>query len=131
MRDRLAALRLFTRVARTGSFSRAGRELGYSQPSASRVVAELERELGTALLARGGWSVVVLERAPRHERGGNSHYTGGAMRVSHEGVDDLVKLMPDKQPIVSSFKNARKFWRKAVKHHIPAGEQRLQIMALD
>src|SRR6201994_3092935 len=42
-----------------------------------------------------GLSVVVLERAPRRERGGNSHYTGGAMRVAHEGVDDLVKLMPD------------------------------------
>jgi tricarballylate dehydrogenase len=42
-----------------------------------------------------GLRVLVLERAPRRERGGNSHYTGGAMRVAHEGVDDLVKLMPD------------------------------------
>jgi DNA-binding transcriptional LysR family regulator len=52
MSDRLFALRLFARVARTGSFSRAGREFGLSQPSASRIVAELEREIGAALFTR-------------------------------------------------------------------------------
>jgi len=52
MSDRLLALRLFARVARTGSFSRAGRELGLSQPSASRIAAALEREVGAALLTR-------------------------------------------------------------------------------
>ena len=36
MSDRLFGLRLFVRVAHTGSFSRAGREFGLSQPSASR-----------------------------------------------------------------------------------------------
>ena len=61
MRDRLAALQLFVRVARTGSFSRAGRELGYSQPSASRVIAELEREVGAALLARTTRTVTLTE----------------------------------------------------------------------
>ena len=60
------------------------------------VVGAGNAAMGAALSAHEhGLSVVVLERAPRHERGGNSHYTGGAMRVSHEGVDDLVKLMPD------------------------------------
>ena len=52
MNDRLFALRLFMRVARVGSFSAAGRELGLSQPSASRILAELEREIGVALLTR-------------------------------------------------------------------------------
>lgn len=52
MSDRIFALRLFARVARTGSFSRAGRELGLSQPSASRIFAALERDVGAALLVR-------------------------------------------------------------------------------
>ena len=52
MVDRLAALKLFSRVARTGSFSRAGRERGLSQPSVSRIIASLEHEVGAALLVR-------------------------------------------------------------------------------
>lgn len=61
MSDRLEALKLFARVARTGSFSRAGRELGLPQPSVSRVIAELERELGAALLTRTTRAVVLTD----------------------------------------------------------------------
>jgi DNA-binding transcriptional LysR family regulator len=61
MSDRLSALRLFARVARTGNFSRAGRELGLSQPSASRIAAQLERELGAALLTRTTRGVTLTE----------------------------------------------------------------------
>jgi DNA-binding transcriptional LysR family regulator len=61
MSDRLAALRLFTRVARTGSFSQAGREFELSQPSASRIVAELEREVGVALFTRTTRAVTLTE----------------------------------------------------------------------
>ena len=61
MTDRLIALRLFTRVARSGNFSRAGRELGFSQPSASRIVSELEREVGVALLTRTTRAVTLTE----------------------------------------------------------------------
>jgi len=61
MSDRLFALRLFVRVARTGSFSRAGRESGLSQPSASRIIAELEREVGARLLVRTTRAVTLTE----------------------------------------------------------------------
>src|SRR5260370_35898252 len=61
MSDRLLALRLFARVARTGSFSRAGRELGLSQPSVSRIAAALEREVGAALLTRTTRAVTLTE----------------------------------------------------------------------
>ena len=42
-----------------------------------------------------GASVLVLEAAPEAERGGNSRFTAGAMRIVYRGVDDLRELMPD------------------------------------
>jgi len=49
-----------------------------------------------ALAAREkGASVAVLERAPEDERGGNSRFTAGAMRVAYRGVEDVRTLCPD------------------------------------
>jgi tricarballylate dehydrogenase len=42
-----------------------------------------------------GSRVLVLERAPEDENGGNSRFTAGAFRVAYRGVEDLVELMPD------------------------------------
>jgi tricarballylate dehydrogenase len=39
--------------------------------------------------------VLVLERAPEAEAGGNSRFTAGAMRVAYRGVEDLRRLIPD------------------------------------
>jgi DNA-binding transcriptional LysR family regulator len=55
------ALRLYTRVARLGSFSAAARECGLSQSQASRIVAELEEELGVRLLTRTTRAVTPTE----------------------------------------------------------------------
>jgi len=43
--------------------------------------------------AEQGAKVVVLECAPESERGGNSRFTAGAMRVVFEGVEDLQKII--------------------------------------
>jgi tricarballylate dehydrogenase len=52
--------------------------------------------LCAALAAReGGAEVVVLERAPPEESGGNSRFTAGAIRFAYDGVEDLRALMPD------------------------------------
>jgi tricarballylate dehydrogenase len=50
-----------------------------------------------ALAAREypGLDVVVLERAPEAESGGNTRFTAGAMRFAYNGVEDLRELMPD------------------------------------
>ena len=42
-----------------------------------------------------GASVLVLERAPEDEAGGNTRFTAGAVRFAYEGADDLRRLMPD------------------------------------
>jgi DNA-binding transcriptional LysR family regulator len=61
MNDRFYSLTLFARVARTGSFSIAGREMGISQPTASRIVAALEKQVGAALLTRTTRAVTLTE----------------------------------------------------------------------
>jgi tricarballylate dehydrogenase len=60
------------------------------------VVGAGNAALCAALAARErGAEVVVLERAERDLRGGNTAFTAGAMRVAYNGVDDLRNLMPD------------------------------------
>ena len=39
--------------------------------------------------------VLVLERAPEEEAGGNSRFTAGLLRVTYRGVDDIRRLIPD------------------------------------
>ena len=40
-------------------------------------------------------SVLVLERAPESEAGGNSTFTAGAIRCVYDDVEDLRRVMPD------------------------------------
>lgn len=60
MKDVLA-FRLYTRVARLGSFSAAARESGLAQSQVSRIVADLEAGLGARLLTRTTRAVVPTE----------------------------------------------------------------------
>lgn len=48
--------------------------------------------LCAALSAReNGAKVLVLERAPESERGGNSYFTAGGFRFAHDGLDDVCR----------------------------------------
>lgn len=60
MKD-IPSLRLYTRVARLGSFSAAAREAGLVQSQVSRMVAELEAALGVRLLQRTTRAVTPTE----------------------------------------------------------------------
>ena len=42
-----------------------------------------------------GAKVVMLETAPEAERGGNSAFTGGALRFAYDGIEDIKKLCSD------------------------------------
>ena len=66
MNDRLVALKLFVRVAQTASFSSAGRELGLSQPSASRIIAGLESEVGVSLFTRTTRAVTLTDAGTQY-----------------------------------------------------------------
>ena len=72
MNDRLLALKLFVRLARTGSFSQAGKDLKLSQPSASRLIAAFEREVGAKLFVR----------------------STRAVALTHAGADYLARIEP-------------------------------------
>lgn len=43
-----------------------------------------------------GASVLLLEKAPVEEAGGNSYYTAGAFRLPHDGLGDLVPLLAER-----------------------------------
>jgi len=42
-----------------------------------------------------GSSVLMLERAPESENGGNSRFTAGAIRFAYDGAEDIRALCPD------------------------------------
>jgi DNA-binding transcriptional LysR family regulator len=112
MSDRLREIEVFIRAAETGSFSRAARDLGLSQPSASRLVSRLEQRLGARLLLRTTRRVrtteagrTYLERARRalveleEARAAASADSGmrGALRVALStgfGCREIVPQLP-------------------------------------
>jgi len=59
--DRLQAVQLYIRVVELGSFSKAAADLGIGQPSATKLVAQLEKQLGSRLLHRSTHGVTPTE----------------------------------------------------------------------
>ncbi|HSF32166.1 MAG TPA: FAD-dependent tricarballylate dehydrogenase TcuA [Candidatus Tectomicrobia bacterium] len=60
------------------------------------VVGAGNAALTAALSAReAGAQVLVLEKAPHDDRGGNSRFTGGIVRFAHAGLEDIIPLVPD------------------------------------
>jgi DNA-binding transcriptional LysR family regulator len=121
MNDRLQQLALFVRTVETGSFSRAAREFGLTQPSASRAVAALEARLGVklitrttrqisatdaglALLARAREALGAVEEAENAARGADQ--LSGVLRVALPptyGARRIAPLLPaflDRRPLL-------------------------------
>jgi DNA-binding transcriptional LysR family regulator len=119
MKD-LFTYRLFTRVARLGSFSAAAREVGLSQSQVSRIVAELEADLGTLLLARSTRAVVpteagadflsrmepilaAVEEAEQSVRGGGE--LRGVVRISMPTSIGIREIIPRIAPFATLHPN--------------------------
>jgi DNA-binding transcriptional LysR family regulator len=59
--DRIQGVKLFIRVLDLGSFSKAAADMGIGQPSATKLVAQLEARLGARLLHRSTHGVTPTE----------------------------------------------------------------------
>ncbi|MCU0921450.1 MAG: LysR family transcriptional regulator [Burkholderiaceae bacterium] len=59
--DRIQGIKLFIRVVDLGSFSKAAADMGIGQPSATKLVAQLEAGLGARLLHRSTHGVTPTE----------------------------------------------------------------------
>ena len=59
--DRIQAVRLFIRVVDLGSFSKAAAEMGIGQPTATKLIAQMEDKLGSRLLHRTTHGVTPTE----------------------------------------------------------------------
>ena len=112
MNDRLQQLALFVRTVESGSFSKAAREFGLTQPSVSRAIAALEHRLGVkllvrttrqvsatdageALLARARDALLAVDEAEGAARGAD--HLSGVLRVALPpgyGVWRVVPLLP-------------------------------------
>jgi len=58
----LRSLQTFIQVAETGSFTRAAARMGYSQPTVSFQIRQLEKELNAQLFDRVGHTVRLTDR---------------------------------------------------------------------
>jgi DNA-binding transcriptional LysR family regulator len=109
MNDRLLALKLFVRLAHSGSFSQAGKDVGLSQPSASRLIASFEKEVGARLferstravsltaagadyLARIEPALAILEEANLSARGKGA--LSGSLRIAVSPTVAIREIVP-------------------------------------
>jgi len=69
------------------------------------VVGAGNAALAAAVSAReqGARNVLVLEKAPRALRGGNTHYSGGLFRFAFDAPDDLRPIVPHAEEQVPGF----------------------------
>ena len=86
-------LKVFLAVAGCGSFSRAARMLGISQPAVSQCVAQLEAEAGSPLIVRGSSGATLT---PLGET-----FAGYARRILSL-YDELGRCMESGAPAVQS-----------------------------
>lgn len=122
MSDRLKDLELFVRVAETGSFSRAGREAGYAQPTVSRMIGAMEARLGvklltrttrkvvltdagTALLERARTALAEVEEAENAARGADA--LSGTLRVATPVTFGAREIVPALRPFLEAHPGLR------------------------
>src|SRR6185437_9466466 len=60
------------------------------------VVGAGNAALAASVAARnaGAERVLVLEKAPEEMRGGNTHYSGGLLRIAFDSVEQILRLVP-------------------------------------
>jgi molybdate transport repressor ModE-like protein len=86
--DRFEFMRLFVRIAETGSLSAAAQSLGVSQPTASRQLKQLEQILGVQLVRRSTHDLGLTDAGKRF-------------------FEDARALLADWEASIDTLRNAR------------------------
>ena len=116
----IRSLNIFMEVAELGSFTKAGDKLGYSQPTISFQIKQLEKELGVSLFDRIGHTVSLTD-AGRDALRYAQHicHLSQEMRLETAGYREPVGLlrlgMPDSlcDPLIAgSFRQFRSLYPK-------------------
>ncbi|MGH7916300.1 MAG: FAD-dependent tricarballylate dehydrogenase TcuA, partial [Candidatus Binataceae bacterium] len=79
------------------------------------VVGAGNAALAASVSARnaGATRVLLLEKAPREMRGGNTHYSGGLMRMAFERVEDILRLVPKARDLPGFVEGVEAYPREA------------------
>jgi len=120
----LRSLNIFIEVAELGSFTRAGEKLGYSQPTISFQIKQLEKEMGTQLFDRIGHTVTLtdtgrdaLDYAQRIFHGYQEMLRTGAGRREPAGILRLGMADSLCQPLIAEhFARFRRTYPKVSLH---------------
>lgn len=116
--DRLDAIRLFVRVAESGSFSAVAREMNIGQPAVSKQVAALEQHLGAQLMHRTSRSLTLTEA-------GQAFYEAGVKLLSDlEAAESLVGAGQSRPSGLLRITLSAGFGRMCVVPLIPAFHER-------
>ncbi|GAA3000944.1 LysR family transcriptional regulator [Kitasatospora albolonga] len=83
-------LRTFHEVVRTGSYSAAARELGYTQPAITQQMKALEREVGVPLFTRAGRGLRLTEAGETLARHAEEILAG--LRTAQQQLGALARL---------------------------------------
>ena len=87
----LRSLNTFIQVAELNSFTRAGEKLGYSQPTISLQIKQLEQELGVQLFERIGHTVTLTDS-------GREALTY-AQKICHMSEEMILGTSNEKEPV--------------------------------
>lgn len=134
----LRNLNIFIEAAELGSFTRAGEKLGYSQPTISFQIKQLEKELGVQLFDRIGHTVTLTDAgrdalAYAHDicRMSREMVLGSAERREPNGVLRLAMADSLCEPLIAGhFGQFRQAYPK-VSLHISTGDTGEQLQLLD
>lgn len=110
--DRITTMQLFVRAAEAGSFSRAARDLGMTQPTVTKQVAALERRLAARLLNRNTRGLSLTEA-------GALYYDKcKALLEQLEEADSVVKLRQGEMHGMLRISTSVAFGRRVVTPHV-------------
>ena len=82
--------------------------------------------LAASVSARGAGAerVLVLEKAPEHDRGGNTHFSGGLFRFAFNRPDDLLRLVPKAREVAGFMEGIEAYPADAFREDLDARDRR-------